>query len=179
MGLDAPRCHVDLLLRARAGARLLIVSRLRGARLAAAGLVTAVALLLVAQQPAGASSSTEAGGSVTFVDTAGRTVSCEVDLFIYHNTDDADQPYTSFSDTFISSGDPTGTDCRAADATITVTYTDSAGHGQHTYFTGEGPTSGSVAGTTTNVHVTGQFVYNQCDSSRSVTCGLTLDASPK
>jgi hypothetical protein len=142
-----------------------------------AGLMTAVAPFVMAQQPAAAATTTASShAALTFVDTGGQTVTCTVSDDAVHNTDSPNQPYV-----VVSSGLSGGSsDCfESVLLTITTSYNDKSGVRRTTTSSAFATSTLKVEGTYPTISTTVTASYFNCDSSRSATCTIATQAAPK
>jgi hypothetical protein len=151
----------------------------RGRRMAmaAAGLATAAAPLVLGQQPAGAAVTTANGGKTwVLVTSSGAFVECTATLSATHNTDDPNHPRLSFGTGF---GGQSAA-CFDIETSITATYKDSEGVLRTVDFSlFAGPTGGNIDGAYTATSVRADFHYKDCDPNRNASCDVTVTASPK
>ena len=147
--------------------------------MAAAGLLAAVAPVVVMSEPAGAQSSASAEGSLTFVrygDGAG--VTCTAGFTAFHNTDDANHPYVQIYESFAFLTAFERECYTDAYITLTVTYKDANGRTQTTESNAP-PGTLKVGGAKSNVTVQMKTYYLDCNPNASAACDRTIAASPK
>jgi hypothetical protein len=147
----------------------------------AAGLVLAVAPLLVATaQPAGAAETiASASGSVTFVRSGdGTAVTCSAGVSAVHDTDDATHPFVRIFESAGFGGDHRADCLESVTWSVVVTYKDTGGNTQtSTYccaFSGA-----TIGGAKSKVTVALTVEYLNCNPDLSATCTATYSASPK
>jgi hypothetical protein len=148
----------------------------RRVALAAAGLATAAAPLLLGQEVAGAAA-TEAHDeqALTFVTSTDETITCTVSVDAFHNTDNANQPTLAFV-TGISEPEA----CFESLTTVlTASYKDSEGVTRTVNYEAGGTTGGTITGAYTATSVRAAVHFNNCDPNESASCDVTVTASPK
>jgi len=147
--------------------------RTRGAALAATGLLAAVAPLFAGQSPAGA---TVYEGfkqtPLTFIDTSGSGVTCTLDNFSHHNTNDPDQPYIDVS---LAIDGPA--ECQDLSFTeVDVSFKDKDGVKRTAFALGTGMV---VHGAYSAVMTSVSARYRACDETKSASCLATAETSTK
>ena len=148
--------------------------------MAAAGLLAAVAPVVMTSESAGAAqTSASADGSLTFArygDSA--AVTCTAGFTAQHNTDDANHPYVQIYESFAY---PTVYERECYDdayITLTVTYKDANGRTQTTESNAP-PGTLRVGGAKSNVTVQMNTYYLDCNPNASAACNRIITASPK
>ena len=148
--------------------------------MAAAGLLAAVAPVVMSSESAGAAqTSVSADGSLTFARYSDNAaVTCTAGFTAQHNTDDANHPFVQIYESFAY---PTVYERECYDdayITLTVTYKDANGRTQTTESNGP-PGTLKVGGAKSNVTVQMSTYYLDCNPSLSATCTRTVMANPK
>lgn len=136
------------------------------------GLAAAGAPMVMAAQPAGAVTKTgEKTGALTFVSySTGQAVTCSVDVVMYVYDD-----HSASAQAFVY-----GSDCNST-ISMDVEYRDSAGRQSYVLNSAFQTTYNNlrIGGVYTPASNRVSFTFNDCNTSLSATCSLTVTASPK
>jgi hypothetical protein len=148
----------------------------RAATMALGGLFAAGPLAVQGGPAGAASSQINSQQSLTFVTSGGGVATCTVFNSTTHNTDAANQPFVT---TVSGLGGADGSCFDFVLLSIKITYKDKSGVRRSSTYDAFATGTAKVEGTYSPITTTVTADYFDCDPSRSATCTVTAQASPK